>query len=119
MRLTTSQNALHFGIKCSKLRRFLGLRPRPRWGAYDTPPDLLVGRGFLPSAIAASRLRHLQFPKLGRLWYPAPQPRSSGDATASCFASLHRINSLFGLYRSLTTRIQAIKQAVQVNIKDF
>ena len=33
MRLTTSQNALHFGMKCSKLRRFLGLRPIPRWGS--------------------------------------------------------------------------------------
>src|SRR6218665_3387142 len=26
MRLTTSQNALHYGMKCLKLRRFLGLR---------------------------------------------------------------------------------------------
>ena len=32
--------------------------------AYDAPPDPLVGRGFLPSAIAASRLRRLQFPQL-------------------------------------------------------
>src|SRR6218665_4124707 len=64
MRLTTSQNALHFGTKCSILRRFLGLRPRPRWGAYDAPPDPIVGRGFLPSTIAPSRLRRLQFPRL-------------------------------------------------------
>src|SRR6218665_831184 len=61
MRLTTSQNALNFGMKCSKLCRFLGLRPRPRWEAYGAPPDPLVGRGFLPSAIAASRLRACNF----------------------------------------------------------
>src|SRR6218665_1139983 len=35
-------------------------------GAYDAPSDSLVGRGFLPSAIAASRLWRLQFPGLGR-----------------------------------------------------
>lgn len=28
-------------------------------GAYDAPPDPLVVRGFLPSAIAVSRLRRL------------------------------------------------------------
>jgi len=27
-----------------------------------TPPDSLAARGFLPSAIATSRLRRLQFP---------------------------------------------------------
>src|SRR6218665_1188704 len=26
-------------MKCSKSLRFLGLRTRPRWGAYDAPPD--------------------------------------------------------------------------------
>ena len=31
-------------------------------GAYDAPPYPLVVRGFLPSAIAASRLRRSQFP---------------------------------------------------------
>src|SRR6218665_213727 len=51
-----------FGMKCSKSLRFLGLRPSPRGGAYDAPPDPLVARGFFPSAIAASRLRRLQFP---------------------------------------------------------
>src|SRR6218665_4027347 len=30
MRLTTSQNALHFGMICSKLRRFLGLTTLPQ-----------------------------------------------------------------------------------------
>src|SRR6218665_2036869 len=49
-------------MNCSKSLRLLGLRPRPRGGAYDAPPDPLVARGFLPSAIAASRLRRLQFP---------------------------------------------------------
>src|SRR6218665_402880 len=44
MRLTTSQNALNFGLRRS--------------------PDPLVGRGFLPSAIESSRLRRMQFPRL-------------------------------------------------------
>src|SRR6218665_1103276 len=64
MRLKTSQNALHFGMKCSKLRRLLGLRPRPRWGNLrrsPRPPSGLVDRGFLPSAIAASRLSACNF----------------------------------------------------------
>src|SRR6218665_3701145 len=50
-----------FGMKCSKSLRFLGLRPRPA-GKLTTPPDPLAARGFLPSAIAASHLRRLQFP---------------------------------------------------------
>src|SRR6218665_3325386 len=37
----------------------LGLRPRPRWGSLRRSPDPLVVRGFLPSAIAVSRLRRL------------------------------------------------------------
>src|SRR6218665_2644938 len=36
----------------------------PAGRAYDAPPDPIVDRGFLPSAIAASRLRRLQLPKL-------------------------------------------------------
>jgi len=46
---------------CSKSRRFLGLRPRPRWGAYDAPrtpsrKGLLAfgNRNFPPSALAIS-----------------------------------------------------------------
>ena len=35
-------------------------------GAYDAPPDPLVVRGFLPSAIAASRLRRLHFPQISQ-----------------------------------------------------
>ena len=41
-----------FDLKCSKMRWRLGLCPRPRWGAYDAPPDPLVGRGLAPSALA-------------------------------------------------------------------
>src|SRR6218665_1979803 len=48
-----------FGMRC-KSRSFLGLRPRPRWEAYDAPPGPLVVRGllaftnrsFAPSALA-------------------------------------------------------------------
>src|SRR6218665_4044212 len=79
MRLTTSQNALHFGIKCSKLCRFLGLRPRPRWGADDAPPDPLADRGFLPLAIAASRLRRLQFPPLACLYAKTEIPEAQSS----------------------------------------
>src|SRR6218665_2067145 len=55
-------------MKCSKLRRFWGSAPDPAAGAYDAPPDPLVGRGFLPLATAASRLRRLQFPQLTCLY---------------------------------------------------
>jgi len=89
MRLTTSQNALHFGMKCSKLRRFLGLRPRPAGGAYDAPSDPLVGRCFLPSAITASRLRRLQFPQLHvymrKLKFP--NPRASRGAPLGAYST--------------------------------
>src|SRR6218665_441737 len=71
MRLTGSKNVLHFGIKCSKSLRFRGLRPRSRLGAHDAPPDPLVARGFLPSAIAASRLRRLHFSQFFQ--YLSPQ----------------------------------------------
>ena len=54
VKIKTSQNAFHFGMKCSKLRRFLGRSPRPP----------IVVRGFLISAIAASCLWRLQFPRL-------------------------------------------------------
>src|SRR6218665_822400 len=51
---------------------FWGSAPDPAGGAYDAPPDPLVARGFLPSAIAASHLRHLQYPHLHclQLFYP-------------------------------------------------
>src|SRR6218665_2029717 len=51
-----------FGMKCSKSRRLLGLRPRSRWGSLRCSPGPLVVRGFLPSAIAASRPRRLELP---------------------------------------------------------
>src|SRR6218665_569887 len=86
MRLTTSQNALHFGMKCSKLRRFLGLRPRPTGELTTLPPDPLVGRCFLPSAIKASRLRRLQFPQLHvymrKLKFPNPRASRGGPPLA-------------------------------------
>ena len=49
-----SQKCTPFGIKCSKLRRLLGLRPRPRWGGgtYDASHTAYVVRNFLPSAIS-------------------------------------------------------------------
>src|SRR5688572_21114163 len=40
---------------------FWGSAPDPEGGAYDASPYPLVVRGFLPSAIAASRLRRSQF----------------------------------------------------------
>src|SRR6218665_2034090 len=40
-----------FDLKCSKMRWRLGLRSRPRWGAYDAPPDPLIVRGNAPSAL--------------------------------------------------------------------
>src|SRR6218665_1280046 len=41
---------------------FWGSAPDPSGGAYDPPPaGSLVVRGFLPSAIAALRLRRLHF----------------------------------------------------------
>src|SRR6218665_2832488 len=71
---------------------FWGSAPDPGEGAYDAPPDPLVVRGFLPSAIAASRLWRLQFnpdahvlvaiPASKPPFHPfAPQPPSSGYAT--------------------------------------
>jgi len=41
---------------------------RTKW--YDAPPDPLVVRGFLPSAIAASRLWPLQLPRFSlNIWH--------------------------------------------------
>src|SRR6218665_674822 len=52
-----------FGMKCSKSRRLLGRRLR-------RSSDPLVVRGFLPSAIAASRLRQSQLRAFGACNYP-------------------------------------------------
>src|SRR6218665_4004874 len=51
-----------FGMKCSKILTVSGAPPQNPRGGYDPPPDPPVAGGFLPSAIAASRLRRLQFP---------------------------------------------------------
>jgi len=48
VRLAGSQNGLHLGLKFSKSRWFA---PDPAEGAYNAPPDPLVVRGFLPSAL--------------------------------------------------------------------
>src|SRR6218665_4168072 len=91
MRLTPSQNVLYFGIKCSKWRLFLGLCPRPRWGAYDAPSDPLVVRSFLPLAIAPSRLRHQQFSRLTCLYakklkkIPSPESNLSAPTAPRYF----------------------------------
>src|SRR5688572_30970862 len=81
-----------FGIKCSKLRRLLGLRPRPRWGSLRRSPiPPIVVRGFLPSAIAASRLRRSQFPPLTHS-SRSPQLLDRGCAPAYLtFPTLHSV----------------------------
>jgi len=48
-----------FWLEMFKITSASGALPRPCWVAYDAPPDPLVVRGFLPSAIAASRLQRL------------------------------------------------------------
>jgi len=73
LRFTRSQNVPNFGMKCSKSCRFLELRP----GELTTlPPDPLVARSFLPSAIAASRLWRSQFDLLARSDIGTPPYRS-------------------------------------------
>jgi len=34
---------LYFAAKMHQIRFRLGLRPRPRWGAYSAPPDPIAG----------------------------------------------------------------------------
>src|SRR6218665_1314570 len=43
--INKSPRCAPFRMKCSKSRRFLGLCPRPRWGAYDAPLDTLIVKG--------------------------------------------------------------------------
>src|SRR6218665_4001263 len=62
MRLTRAQNVLRLAGNVQNRVDLWGSAPGPAEGAYDAPSDSLVVRGFLPSAIAASRLRRLQFP---------------------------------------------------------
>src|SRR6218665_2490123 len=65
MRLTRAQNILRLAVNVQNRVDFWGSAPAPAEGAYDAPSDSLVVRGFLPSAIAASGLRRLQFPVFG------------------------------------------------------
>src|SRR6218665_2599918 len=65
MRLRRAQNVLRLAGNVQNRVDFWGSAPDPAEGAYDAPSDFLVVRGFLPSAIAASRLRRLQFPVFG------------------------------------------------------
>src|SRR6218665_4011769 len=55
MRLTRAQNVLRLAGNVQNRVDFWGSAPDPAEGAYDAPSDSLVVRGFLPSAIAASR----------------------------------------------------------------
>ena len=59
LRLTRSQNALHFGMKMFKIASVSGDPPQTPLGQLTTLPRPLVVRGFLPSAIASSSIRHL------------------------------------------------------------
>src|SRR6218665_2352772 len=65
-------NCTLFGMKCSKILTVSGAPPQTPLGSLRRSLDPLVARGFLPSAIAASRLRHLQYPHLHclQLFYP-------------------------------------------------
>src|SRR6218665_3413742 len=65
MRLTRAQNVLRLAGNVQNRVDFWVSAPDPAEGAYDAPSDSLIVRGFLPSAIAASRLRRLQFPVFG------------------------------------------------------
>jgi len=57
LKFTRSQNVPNFGMKCSKSLRFLGIRPRPRWGSLRRSlrrEELLPfsNRSVAPSALA-------------------------------------------------------------------
>src|SRR6218665_1212604 len=65
MRLKRARNVLRLTRNVQNRVDFWGSAPDPAEGANDAPSDSLVVRGFLPSAIAASRLRRLQHPVLG------------------------------------------------------
>ena len=58
-------------MKCSKSRRLLhGAPPQTPLGSLPRSHRPLVGRGFLPSAIAASRLRRLHCPQFSQISVP-------------------------------------------------
>src|SRR6218665_990895 len=89
-RFTRSQNVPNFGLKCSISLWFLTADP----ARVDCKalPDPLVVRDFLPSAIAASRLRRLQFDPLTQLLdlnFPLQAPYSiPGSAPHMTFVEL-------------------------------
>src|SRR6218665_16400 len=57
--------------------------------AYDAPPDPLVVRGFLPSAIAASRFRRLHFPQISQDLSPQSYIQIFASATPSLYLDVH------------------------------
>ena len=84
------------GIRMHQIRFAPGLRPGPRWGAHNAPPDPLVGWGGgnpLPIPLPPRRLRHLD---LGAFGVSASTPSASrswrlrrlgpGAFGACCFA---------------------------------
>src|SRR6218665_1789224 len=79
-------------MNCSK-----SFRPRPRGGSYDAPTDLLVARGFLPSAIAASRLWRLQFPH-GLKFNSIKERWPMGVGGGNCASGLGGIDAPGGFY---------------------
>src|SRR6218665_1164138 len=79
------------GMKRSKSRRFLGLRPRPRWGSLQRSPNPYNREGLL--AFGNRSFRACNYPNAHVLvgipaskppfHLIAPQPSSSGYATGS------------------------------------
>src|SRR6218665_1760344 len=80
-------------MKCSKSLRI----PRPPIGGLTTLPRPLVTKGFLPWAIAASRLRRSQFDLLARSDRPVVHNLFRPGATS-------RVLKLFGGQIGLTTK---------------
>src|SRR6218665_2041335 len=70
MRFARSPNELHFGIKCTQFLHKMFKIASASGETYNAPPDPLVGRGFLPSAIAASRLRRLHCSQFSQFLSP-------------------------------------------------
>jgi len=119
----------YFRLKCAKIRFRLGLRPRPRWGAYSAPPDpYLVGRGlaappqepqpclglrprfFSPSGF---RLRHLR-----RLVVPPSTttipPQHWGGARIHTGKQLNIMNSIH-IYSEIFVSVLQVYQKLNHN----
>src|SRR6218665_3254670 len=83
------------------MRWRLGLRPRPRWGAYDAPLNPLVGMGFAPSALTT---RYFLAPHilLAQIYPPSStflespmvlsNPRPHPSTLCSSFSDLRDLN---------------------------